>query len=364
MKARPSNPFHPQFGKRPDKFVGRDGIIREFLASLEERNDPYRNTVVVGIRGSGKTALLSGIKEAIDPQTHLVVDVTAGAELNQSILDQMQLQLKLPEHRLTGGSAGALGFSLGLQTSLEESAHGFWYHLTLLVEECQKRRLGIVFLIDEVHNETPDTREFVTAYQHLVRDNADVALLMAGLPRSVNSVLNDKVLTFLHRTNKVTLGSIDALLVRRLYETTFADAGFEDVRGALPRAADATCGFPYLIQLIGFYLWKSAGSRIDERLVADALLNSKVELFQNVYQLMLGEASPKDQEFLCAMLKDAAASQFGELAKRMGTSASYASRYRQRLIDSGLVHSPAYGKLAFAPPYFREFLQARVQGDA
>jgi hypothetical protein len=355
---KPPNPFHPQFGKRPDKFIGRDQIIRDFVGGIDNPNSPNRTTIMTGIRGSGKTALVSGISEAIDRKRFIVVDVTAGSELNQSILDQMQLELEEPERQITGVSVGALGFSLGVSASLKDSPHGFRYHLAKLAKECVKRKRGLVFLIDEIHNDSSDTREFVTSYQHLMRDGHNVALLMAGLPKSVAGVLNDKVLTFLHRSHRIKLGNVDTMLVNRLYELTFANAGFAMPDGLAADAAKSTCGFPYLIQLVGYYLWNASGQKPTGEDLEEALLNSKSELFQNVYQIMWREASEVDRQFLVAMLGDHNYSRFGELADRMGASPGYASKYRQRLIEAGFVSPASHGHLAFDPPYFKEFINS------
>jgi hypothetical protein len=152
------------------------------------------------------------------------------------------------------------------------------------------------------------------------------------------------------------LGNVSTLQVRQIYETTFRDAGFKDDAQALQMAADATFGFPYLIQLMGYYLWKDANGVLNHRAVEDALVNSRVELYQNVYELMLRETSAKDQEFLEAMLVDKRGTRFGELAARVEVSTGYASKYRERLIESGFVVRVAHGILDFAPPYMREFL--------
>jgi AAA+ ATPase superfamily predicted ATPase len=356
--VKPGNPFHPQFGKRPDKFVGRDHIIRGYIDSLTDKNDPHRTTVVTGIRGSGKTALLSGIKEAIDHNRFVAIDVTAGSELNQSILDQLQIATQSPQRTLTGVNVGALGFTVGLETSLKESTHGFRYYLTLFVEELKRRGQGVVFLIDEIHYDrgAQEIREFATTYQHLVRDGHDVALLMAGLPRSISRVLNDKVLTFLHRAHKLMLANINIMQVEHLYQTTFAKVSSEDSAEALGLAADATFGFPYLIQLMGYYLWKDSARAIKAVDVEKSLVNSKVELFQNVYELMLQEISERDREFLLAMLEDRSDTRFAELAKRMGVSIGYASKYRQRLLESGFLTPTVRGSVRLAPPYMKEFL--------
>jgi hypothetical protein len=356
MKGAPNNPFHPQFGKRPDKFIGRDNIISGFVNSLGDKNDPMRTQIVMGIRGSGKTALLSGVKQAIDKKRQVVVDVTAGTELLQSILDQLQLLSRGGKAKLTGGSVGALGFNLGFETTTQERVHGFRYYLSLLVGAFNKKGLGVVFLIDEVHGDDKEMREFVTSYQHLVRDEADVALLLAGLPHSINSVLNSQVLTFLHRAQKLSLPNINLLLVRNMYENTFTEGNFKAEPGVLQTAADMTAGFPYLIQLMGYWLWKSSTKAVTQYDVKNALANSKAALFDNVYELMLREISDKDREFLFEMQSDPIDTQFGELARRMNITSSYASKYRQRLIQGGLITPTVHGRMAYALPYFGEFL--------
>ena len=51
--------FSPAFGNRPSQLVGRDEVVRELLAGLDERPGSKRRSVVVlGQRGSGKTVLL------------------------------------------------------------------------------------------------------------------------------------------------------------------------------------------------------------------------------------------------------------------------------------------------------------------
>jgi hypothetical protein len=350
------NPFHPQFGKRPDKFVGRDQIIQEFVDSLQNTNDPHRTTIVTGIRGSGKTALLSGVKESIDSKQSVVVDVTAGSQLLPSILDQLQLLNKQPKRKLTGVSVGALGFSLGIDTDVASGNHGFRYYLTLLVEHFNKCGLSVVFLIDEVHKADQEMRELVTSYQHLIRDNADVALLMAGLPSSIYAVLNDKVLTFLHRAHKQVLPNINVLIVENLYKNTFADANIKAQDQIWRQAAQATAGFPYLIQLMGYWLWKEAGSKLTDSDVTNALVNSKAALFDNVYELILRELSQKDHEFLLAMSEDLHDTQFGDLLVRLNVTSGYASQYRKRLIDSCLIKPTAFGSVEYAQPYLKEFL--------
>ena len=51
--------FQPTFGNRPDQYIGRDGVIEQFMLSLQEPvGSRNRCTLFLGQRGMGKTALL------------------------------------------------------------------------------------------------------------------------------------------------------------------------------------------------------------------------------------------------------------------------------------------------------------------
>lgn len=75
-------------------------------------------------------------------------------------------------------------------------------------------------------------------------------------------------------------------------------------------------------------------------------------------QTTLRALSEKDVEFLTAMSRDDGPSRVTDVADRMGVSVDYAQKYRCRLIDAGVVESPSRGRLAFAVPYLRDWLQS------
>ena len=49
------NPYNPSFGKKPERFLGREIIVDEILSALDNQNSPWRTTLLIGIRGTGKT---------------------------------------------------------------------------------------------------------------------------------------------------------------------------------------------------------------------------------------------------------------------------------------------------------------------
>lgn len=360
MHAATMNPFNPQFGKRPSEFIGREIIINNFLQSMDNPNDPHRASIITGIRGSGKTAILSDIRQSLDQKKFLVVNLTARDGMLRDTLDicvrdaKQWLGDKFDD--FSGFSVGALGFSFGVTLAGRHEEHGFRYYLTDIVSALTKKGITTVFLIDEAQVKTSELREFAVTYQHLMMEDMDVAVLMAGLPSAVQDVLNDEVLTFLRRSQRVQLESIEVDIVANAYENAFEKAERTFEHGALQRAAEASKGYPYLIQLIGFYLWEGARSLLKKKDVDQALTQSKVELFKNVHDLIYRSLSDKDKEFLMAMTQDKGESATVDIAKRLGAERGYVSRYRQRLIDAGLVQSSDWGKLVFSPPYMRDYL--------
>jgi len=111
-----------------------------------------------------------------------------------------------------------------------------------------------------------------------------------------------------------------------------------------------------MIQLVGYYLFKD-DKPIDDMVADKAIFLAKTELYKNVHDPFVRSLSSKDRMFLWAMAQDEGASEFGEIARRMNVSAGYASKYRERLINAGVIYSSAYGELAFTLPFMKEYVE-------
>jgi hypothetical protein len=250
---------------------------------------------------------------------------------------------------------GVLGISFSITRNTKTEVFGFRHTLTDLLEELDKQGIGVVFMIDEVQNDTKEMQEFIIAYQHFVREERNVALLMAGLPNAVYDVLNNKVLTFFRRSNRIFLHNIAIELIEKLYKETFRDFTQKPAH-IISTAAILTNGYPYLVQLVGYYLWGIADKKVTQAKLDFCIKQAKQEMFQNVHALIYRDLSEKDKEFIYAMCEDEGASMFGDIITRLQVTKGYASKYRQRLLDSGLVQKEAYGELSFSLPFMREFV--------
>ena len=62
--SMPENPFSPGFGESPFSLVGRDHVLNDLWSGLlNGPRDPRFTSMVMGVRGSGKTVMLNEIED-------------------------------------------------------------------------------------------------------------------------------------------------------------------------------------------------------------------------------------------------------------------------------------------------------------
>jgi hypothetical protein len=361
------NMFLPAFGNRPHPLVGREEIISQFTDGLKRPpGHPLRVNFYMGQRGMGKTALLLEFAARAEDFGFVAARVTASERMTDEIIQTIQVNGEkhtVAGTHIKGVNAGALGFSFGLTFSDEtEKKYGFRIKLSLLADELAKQRKGILILVDEVRGSGEAMRELATTYQHLIGEDKNIAIAMAGLPGAVSNVLNDKVLTFLNRANKAPLGTIALPAVSLHYADCLKDAGKSIEPDLLERAVQATRGYPYLLQLIGYYIMEYANgkAKISDEIVTQAIRTGTYALAENVHDTCLKPLSETDIAFLTAMAKDGDKSTLSQVMKQLGISNSYAQQYRQRLLEAGVITSERRGQLAFAVPYLSEYLREEL----
>ena len=364
--------FRPSFGNKPDNLVGREAA----LGTLTQCFDSYpgmreRAVLITGQRGMGKTAMLLEASDLAGSKGFIAVRTTCGAALLDNILDGLQhaggqmIARKNPP--IKGFSAGALGFSLGLTfTDEARQSYGFKTKLGMICERLEEKDFGVAILVDEVRPNSEAMRQLATAYQELAGDGKNLALIMAGLPSVVSALLEEETLTFLNRATKVRLGSISESAVRQYYSSAFSRSQRRIAVKTLRNAAAATEGFPYMLQLIGYYLVSltSEGEQITSETLDEALVLARADLDENVFLPMVRPLSKTDVSFLEAMAHDNGASKVADIQKRLGMSQGSVQSYRKRLIEAGVVTSPRRGELCFVVPMLADYLRRREAGKA
>jgi GTPase SAR1 family protein/ribosomal protein L12E/L44/L45/RPP1/RPP2 len=360
--------FSPSFGNRPAQLVGREKLLSSILDGLDQKpGSRERAVVILGQRGSGKTVLLWELADRAAEKNYVVARPTVVSEgMLQRIIEKIQddasrfVKPKDAKARLSGGNVGVLGFSAGVQFSRsDEQEKSFHYQLTTLARELTKQGKGILILIDELQANSSDIRQLVIAYQEIVGEGLNIALVMAGLPGAVSATLNDKVLTFLNRARKEQLVSLAISEVDAYFMQAFAQLGLHVSNDIRTRAAKATHGSPYLLQLIGhnMVLYASDKGEVSEQTLKSAVDLAQQDFENDVCRTTLAALSDKDISFLVAMSSDSEESAMSDIAKRMGVTPDYAQKYRRRLIEAGVIEAFGRGRVRFAVPYLSSYLQ-------
>lgn len=357
-----NNPFTPVFGKVPPYLAGREQLIEDILAAFEHPdNSPDRCTLFVGARGTGKTALLTYLANEAQRMGWVTADVTASPDMLEDIWQRStaassHLLPEPPRRTLTGIGVSALG---NLSWKSNDPVEANWRtNMTELIEQLDKTKTGLLITVDEVDPSLEDMTTLVTTYQHFVRENRRIVLLMAGLPHHVSTLLSGKSTSFLRRAARRDLGSIPDFEVRDAFRLTAQQGGKDIAEDALTAAVASIDGFPFMFQLVGYRSWNYAQNRAIIELgdVVQGIDAARAELTSRVLDATMAELSPADVRFLKAMAQDEGMTRQADLKDRLGKTSGHISTYKKRLLEAGTIEEPFRGMLAFALPGLRDYL--------
>lgn len=356
------NPFTPTFGMIPPFMAGREALIEDISNAFSNGiGDPNLSTIISGARGTGKTAMLSFMAEEAASQGWIAANTTAADGMLEDILDQATFAARdfleaLGGRRLRGVTIGQF---VGIEWENEKPRAGNWRaQMNALLDQLKEHDIGLLITVDEVRADLDEMKQLARVYQHFVREGRKVALLMAGLPHAVSALLSSDDVSFLRRARKHSLGRIPDDDIRDAMRLTIEQGGRHVASQALDTAVEAIDGFPYMMQLVGFRIW-AENPREDEITEADVVHGvhlARKEMVEGIVEYTYRELSKGDRRFLLAMLPDERGSFLADVAQRMGVKSNYASQYKRRLLEQGVIGEPQAGYVRFDMPMLREYL--------
>lgn len=354
------NPFTPEFGKVPVYFAGRERILSDILGSFEE-GATNLCALFVGPRGCGKTALLTYLSNRASMLGWVVANVSSTPGMLEDILQRAQesashLVEALPEKRLSSVNIAGVG---GLSWSTErESGENWRTRMNKLLDALNQQDIGLLITVDEVDVSLDEMSHLVSTYQHFVRENRKVGLVMAGLPFHISSLLSGRNTSFLRRAQKFNLKSLADYEVEEAFRLTVEEGGRFIDGEALAEAVHAINGFPFMLQLLGYRAWRlhPAEKFLSIGDIHAGAKTAQSELEDRVFDVTYAELSKADRKFLEAMLEDEKLSSRKDLTKRLGKPSGHISTYKKRLVQSGVIGETLDGDYYFALPGFRDYL--------
>ncbi len=363
MTATVPNPFTPAFGRVPPILVGRQPLVTEMRRAFDSPGgDPALCTILVGPRGSGKTALISYLSLEAQQRGW----VTANATALPGLLDDLLFETRKAASEFLSTKAAprvkslSVSHVVGVEFEPSKKSGGNWRSsIGEILDELEELDIGLLLAVDEVVSDSDELREVAAAFQHFVREERKVGLLMAGLPANVSALLQDRSVSFLLRANQRELERVADAEIRDALLETFRATKVTIEPEAADTLAAAIDGFPYLLQLIGFHAWELARStkNVDAEAARIAARTGRRDYFNGVLRRTYAALSEQDRAFLHAMTLAPGPSSISAISERMGKSPSYARVYRQRLVEQGVITRAGRGSVAFALPGMREFLE-------
>ncbi|NJJ02993.1 MULTISPECIES: AAA family ATPase [Corynebacterium] len=369
------NPFRASLGSSPPLLVGRDEVIEDFSLAIEEGPGAHeRISLLVGARGIGKTALLNELEDVAAHAGWKAFSETATEGFVSSLKEQLAGFLHKDQSTKTSWQIGPSTLRLKREVSDAAGPASLRAMLTAVLDQLadlqqfNKSSGGLLVTVDELHHvHHEEIVEFATAIQHLVRENRNIAVVLAGIPSSIRPLLASdegrNPITFLRRANRVDLGRLTDTEVRAGLEVPVVKAGYCWDQDALNEAVHATGGYPFMIQLIGNFAWRFEGSTaIGREATEKAITRARKKLGQLVHEPALNDLSSEDRRFLAAMSLDEGPSKITDIARRLEVSDQQAYNYRRRLYEADMITNER-GTADFSLPYLREYLRDHVVAD-
>lgn len=201
------NPFTLTFGKQPNRYISRYESMNDITSTFEADHPISQTFLISGIRGSGKTVLMTSVANQFRQSGSWVI-----ADLNATrpLLPELSMRLadackQMPNILEKGFEVSIAGFGIGYGGGAEE--RDSVSRIESVLEHLKKKKQKVLITIDEVVADD-NMRVFASQFQIFIRKDYPVFLLMTGLYENIYAIQNDPVLTFLLRAPKVRLGPL------------------------------------------------------------------------------------------------------------------------------------------------------------
>ena len=379
------NPYAPGAGRTPAALAGRDRQREAWRIGLErvERGRTAQPMVLHGLRGVGKTVLLSSFRTAAAKRDWLVAQVEAGSGtgLREAVGEALHAPLAdavrpAPGRRLLTALKTALSFKASYDTAgtwnfgldLSQAAGGgagtgvLEADLSKLLRDvaaaAAEAGTGLALLVDEAQDATAEELRALCAVTHAAgQQDWPLLVALAGLP-SLPRVLTE-ARSYAERL--FVYERIEQLPPEAATEALVAPAVAEGVhwtQAASDLVVRATGGYPYFLQQFGQECWNEASG--DVIAFADARVGAargRAALDDGFFRTRWDRAAPAEQAYLRAMAPDGdAGTPSGTVAARMGRRLASLGPARASLIAKGLVYAPEHGLVAFTVPGMADFI--------
>lgn len=348
-----TNPFTLSFGMEPTQYIARFSQSDEILGSFNSDNPPTYTYMITGVRGSGKTVMLSSLSERFsEDENWVVLDVTPDSDILNQIAAKLYSRNDLKK-LFVKAKLDLSAFGLGISIENGNQIFDLETAVERMLTELKKKGTRVLVTIDEVmRNE--HVKLFASVFQLLLRKKLPVFLIMTGLYENINNLQNEKTLTFLYRAPRISLEPLSIGAIARSYKKVFE----LDEKSSMDMAK-LTKGFAFAYQALGYVYWKERAGNSRKCDIDDIIPQYEELLESYVYEKIWSELSVKEQSIV-SYLADKDSAKVSDIREALGESQSSFSVYRDRLKKKGIIDVKKYGYISLQLPCFGHIIGAWV----
>lgn len=341
-------PYVINFGRMPNQYIERTLLIDDIIETLNSDIVEEQAFKITGIRGTGKTVMLTAIeKEFVDDDKWIVIDLKPDSDITKELVAKLYTEIPFITSFIDA-NLNLSAFGIGLNVSAKSPAASLDVALDKLMREVNKKHKRVLILIDEARK-TNALIDFIQEFQILIRKDYPLYLIIAGLYEDVESLENTDGLTFFYRAPKFEMTPLNIGIIKEDYKKTLKlpdDVAYE--------LAVMTKGYAFAYQVFGRYMWAEKTKSITPLVLA----NVDEALATKVYDKIWSELTQKDKWYLDFISqKDVmSATELLELTKKKHSDWSVS---RKRLIEKGIIDGSVRGQIILKLPRFKDYIQNR-----
>lgn len=381
------NPFAPGAGAFPPELVGRDDVLDQarILLGRVKRGRAEKNILLTGLRGVGKTVLLNEMERIAQADGYHTVSIEAHEQKSLGALLVPPLrELLYRLDRIAGAGhkarqalavlksfVGAIKFRVeGVEVGLDIKAErgtadsgDLEIDLPVLfaavAEAAAERGSCVAVLIDEVQYLDGTGLSALIMSMHKMRQRKlPLVLIGAGLPvlpgmAGASKSYAERLFSFpeIDRLSEPDTG--------RALQDPVAHSGVAFTEEAIRGIYRLTLGYPYFIQEWGYQAWgRAESSPIGLTVLQDASETVTKRLDESFFRVRFDRLTPGEKRFLRAMAELGPGEQrSSDVADLLSVRIQSIGPTRAKLINKGMIYSPAHGYLEFTVPLFDAFMQ-------
>lgn len=392
------NPYTPGAGTPPEYLAGREEVLknaREAFVQLK-LGGMASHTIYYGVRGVGKTVLLTEIEGIAKTEGCLYTQIECDEQFDfpktihihcRQFIKQLSL-IKVIADKLDKVKALLYSFKMtysptdsSVSLELSDEAQAMYGNadtgdmatdlislFTELGELAKKAEKPICIFLDEIQAMNKDhLAAFIATIHRMNQLKLPILVFGAGLPTILRIAgdaksYSERLFQFVEISNLKYADAEKALVEpAKKYAVNYEKHAIEYI-------LQVTGCYPYFIQQYGQTIWKLAnrGQKLtleDAKTVYEEYIE---KLNDSFYGVRFNRSTNAEKNFLFVMAKIGKyPCAMSDVAKAMGKKPRSISPLRNNLINKGLIYAPSFGEIDFTVPQFDLYLKRiEQQGKA